>query len=202
MAMADNADRQLVDDFVQRIVELAQEAVNGQSKYSATELLALANFRIATKAPRLSSNKVNPFNIFQQEVRSNENLELRKPAPGTAGVNKGRPAFTGAYQKELAEEYKRRQAEFQQKAKELNEAPPDKVEKGSDLKTHRKLIKMAHTFSGELSSHGAHHIIMIVSNSQLPAFKPVSYVSDGYGRTFYKLMETNGWSMVRFLILC
>jgi hypothetical protein len=77
---------------------------------------------------------VNPFNIFQQaqELKSNENLYLRKPVLGTADVNKGRPAFTGAYYRELAEEYKRRQAEFQQRAKEQNEAPPDKVQKGSD----------------------------------------------------------------------
>jgi hypothetical protein len=124
------------------------------------------------------------------------------PAPSIPGVNKGRPAFTGAYQKELAEEYKRRQAEFQQKAKEKNEAPPDKVEKGSDLKAHRKLVKKALAFAGELGSHGAHHIIMIVPLSQLPVFKPVSYCSDGYGRMFYKLMETNRWSMGLFHMLC
>jgi hypothetical protein len=89
-----------VDDFVQRIQELAQEAVTGQSKYSASELLELARFRIASKAPpRVSSNKLNPFNIFQQEMKRDQNLQLRtgRPAPGTAGINKGRPVFTGNY---------------------------------------------------------------------------------------------------------
>jgi hypothetical protein len=59
MAMADDADCQFEYDFVQRIMELAQEAVTGQSKYAASELLELAKFRIAiaSKAPRLSSNK-------------------------------------------------------------------------------------------------------------------------------------------------
>jgi hypothetical protein len=111
--------------------ELAQEAVTGQSKYSGSELLELARFRIASKAPhRVSSNKLNTFNIFQQEMKRDQNLELRtgRPAPGTAGINKGRPVFTGAYQKDLAEKYKSRQAEFQHQAKERNDAPPDKVE--------------------------------------------------------------------------
>jgi hypothetical protein len=35
-----------------------------------------------------------------------EDAELRKPTPVRADINQGRPSFTGAYQKQLAEEYK------------------------------------------------------------------------------------------------
>jgi hypothetical protein len=55
---------------------------------------------------------VNSFNIFKQEMKSAENLDLRSPGPGAAGTNKGRPAFTGAYQQDLAEKYNARKAEF------------------------------------------------------------------------------------------
>jgi hypothetical protein len=116
MALADEADIKLVDDFVRRIEEIAQEAVTGQSKYSASELLELAKFRIASKGPRVSSNKVNPFNIFQQEMKSAENLELRRPGPGAAGTNKGQSAFTGAYQQDLVAKYNTRKAKLPQKA--------------------------------------------------------------------------------------
>jgi hypothetical protein len=202
MALADEADIKLVDDFVRRIEEIAQEAVTGQSKYSASELLELAKFRIASKGPRVSSHKVNPFNIFQQEMKSAENLELRRPGPGAAGTNKGRPAFTGAYQQDLAEKYNAHKAEFQQKAKERNDAPPNKVEKGSDLKAYRKLVKKAAAFSEELSNHDAHHVMMIVPGSALPAFKPLSFNSDGYGYAFRQRMEKRESSLLNFEVMC
>jgi hypothetical protein len=193
-----------VDDFVQRIQELAPRGRHRPVEVFGERVTGAGEIQHCLQGtpPRVSSNKLNPFNIFQEEMKRDQNLELRtgRPAPDTAGINKGRPVFTGAYQKDLAEKYKPRQADFQHQAKERNEAPPDKVEKGS---AHRKLIKKAHAFSGELSSHGAHHIIMIVPHSALPAaFKTVSYCSDGYGQGFARLMETDGWSITRFAIMC
>jgi hypothetical protein len=116
-----------VDDFVQCIQELAPKRPSPASRsirrasYWSWRDLGLP----PRHPPRVSSNKLNPFNIFQQEMKRDQNLELRtgRPAPGTAGINKGRPVFTGTYQKDLAEKYKPHQAEFQQ-----NDAPPDKVE--------------------------------------------------------------------------
>jgi hypothetical protein len=43
---------------------------------------------------------------------------------------------------------------------------------------------------------------MIVPHSALPAFKTVSYCSDGYGQRFAWLMEPDGWSITRFAIMC
>jgi hypothetical protein len=202
MAMADPADRQLIDDFVERIHELAQEAVTGQSKFSANELLELAGYRMGTKARRSAFNKVNPFNLFLQESKNAENEELRRPAPGRAGINHGRPSFTGDYQKAMADEYKSHQIEYQRKAKELNEAPKDKVAKGSDLTAHRKLLKKAYALSGELSNHSAHHIFFIVAHSANPAFRSVTLQSDGYGHGFYKIMGNNGCALDRFETMC
>jgi hypothetical protein len=202
LTIADPADRAFVDSFVQRINELAQEAVAGQSKFSATELLELARFRMASKAPRPLSNKVNPFNLFLKERKGDDNADLRKPAPGVAGINKGRPTLTGDYPKMMAEEYKERKAEFQQKAKEQNEAPPDKVAKGSDLKAYRKLVKKVAALSTELSSHGAHHVFMVVAQSSSPTFKPMGCTSDGYGQAFYKIMTRNECTVEKFQIMC
>jgi hypothetical protein len=202
MAMADPADRQLIDDFVERIHELAQEAVTGQSKFSANELLELAGYRIGTKARRPTFNKVNPFNLFLQESKTAENEELRRPVPGRVGINHGRPSFTGDYQKAMADEYKSHQAEYQRKAKELNEAPQDKVAKGSDLTAHRKLLKKAYALSGELSNHSAHHIFFIVAHSAKPAFRSVTLQSDGYGHAFYKIMGNNACALNRFETMC
>jgi hypothetical protein len=90
MAMA---DRQLIDDFVQRIHALAQEAVTGQSKFSANELLELAGYRMGTKARRSAFNKVNPFNLFLQESKTAENIELRGPAQQHNVAHSANPAF-------------------------------------------------------------------------------------------------------------
>jgi hypothetical protein len=80
-------------------------------------------------------------------MKGAENLELRRPGPGAADTNKGLSAFTGAYQQDLVGKYNPRKAEFQQKAKELNKAPPKMLKKGSDLKAYRKLVKKAAAFS-------------------------------------------------------
>jgi hypothetical protein len=100
-------DRQFVEAFVNCVLEPAQEPVTGQSKFSAHELLQLAGYRIgARRHVRPSFNKVNPFNLFLNSSMSAEDTELRKSTPLGADINQGRPSFTGAYQKHLAEEYK------------------------------------------------------------------------------------------------
>jgi hypothetical protein len=163
MAMADEADCQLVSSWM----TLSSASRNLPKRPSpASRSIRRASYWswLASKAPRVSSNKLNPFNTFQQEMKRDQNLELRtgRPAPGTAGINKGRPGFTGAYQKDLAEKC------VQAPSRAPNLRHRTRLRKGSDLKAHRKLIKKAHAFSGELSSHGAHHIIMIVPHSALP----------------------------------
>jgi hypothetical protein len=100
-------DRHFVEAFVSCVLEPAQEPVTGQSKFSAHELLQLAGYRIgARRHVRPSFNKVDPFNLFLNSSMSAEDTELRKSTPLRADINQGRPSFTGAYQKHLAEEYK------------------------------------------------------------------------------------------------
>jgi hypothetical protein len=61
-AMSNPEDRQFGDDFLQRVMELAQETVGGQSKFTAMELMQLAGYRIQAKVNRVPFNKINPFN--------------------------------------------------------------------------------------------------------------------------------------------
>jgi hypothetical protein len=44
-----NGDHQFVDDFLERVIDLAQEHVGTQSKFSAQQLLELAGFRFPAK---------------------------------------------------------------------------------------------------------------------------------------------------------
>jgi hypothetical protein len=125
---------------------------------------------------------------------------LRKPATDKAGVNMSRPSFTGDYQKELAEEYKLRKPEYQQKDKELSEAPTSTLKTDSALQTYRKLMKKATVFAQELARHDVHHIIMMVPQSVALASKMVSSV--GFGEIFYKILTTKGVNGQDFHSFC
>jgi hypothetical protein len=107
-ALSNPEDRQFVDDFLQRVMELAQEKVGGQSKFSAMGLMQLAGYRIQAKVKRASFNKVTPFNLFLKENKTADNKSLPTPVRGAAEINHARPSFTGAYQKHMSGEYKLR----------------------------------------------------------------------------------------------
>jgi hypothetical protein len=61
-AMSNPEDRQFGDDFLQRAMDLAQETVGGQSKFTAIEIMQLAAYRIQAKVKRVPFSKINPFN--------------------------------------------------------------------------------------------------------------------------------------------
>jgi hypothetical protein len=126
-AMSNPEDRQFRDDFLQRVMELAQDTVGGQSKFTAIELMQLAGYRIQAKVKHVPFNKINPFNLFLKENKTSENGTFRRLVPGKADIIHGRPSFTGAYQKHMSDEYKLRKADYEQKAKELNNAHMPKV---------------------------------------------------------------------------
>jgi hypothetical protein len=193
-------DREFVDNFIQAVVDLAQESVGTHSKFSAHELLQIAGFRFPAKVFRPSFRKVNPFNLFLQDRKDSDTEELRKPAPGRPDVNMGRPAFTGEYQKQQAKEYKLRKSEYQQKAKEINDDPKAKLETDSDLKRYRTLMSKATDFGHELAKLDIHHIVIMVPQSaSLPA-KIIA--SNGYGDTYYKLLTHKGLNGNQFDAFC
>jgi hypothetical protein len=111
-----------------------------------------------------------------------------------------RPSFTGDYQKELAEEYKLRKPEYQQKDKELSEAPTSTLKTDSALQAYRKLMKKATVFAEELARHDVHHIIMMVPQSVALASKMVSSV--GFDEIFYKILTTKGVNGQDFHSFC
>jgi hypothetical protein len=193
-------DRQFVDDFLDRVIELAQEHIVTQSKFTADQLLELGGFRFSTKMFRPKVKKVNPFNLFLHERKAPDNAELRKPAPGKPGVNMGCPTYTEAYAKKLAEEYKLSKPEYQQKAKELSEAPTSTLKTESALQAHRKLMKKATVFAQELARHDVHHIIMMVPQSVSLVSKVVSSVA--FGEIFYKILTTKGVNGQDFHLFC
>jgi hypothetical protein len=112
----------------------------------------------------------------------------------------GRPSFTGDYQKELAEEHKLRKPEYQQKDKELSEAPTSTLKTESALQAHRKLMQKATVFAQELARHDVHHIIMMVPQSVALASKMLSSV--GFGEIFYKILTTKGVNGQDFHSFC
>jgi hypothetical protein len=75
-----------VEDFIQRVMELAQETVGGQTEFTELELMQLelmqlGGYRIQAKTMRASLNRVNPFNLFLKENKTTENESLAQPAP-------------------------------------------------------------------------------------------------------------------------
>jgi hypothetical protein len=126
-AMSNPEDRQFGDDFIQRVMELAQETVGGQSQLTAIELMQLAGYRIQAKVKRVPFNKINLFNHFLKENKTAENGTFRRPVRGKVDIIHGRPSFIGAYQKHMSDEYKLRKADYEPKAKELNDAHMHKL---------------------------------------------------------------------------
>jgi hypothetical protein len=95
-------DRQFVENFIQAVVDLAQESVGTQSKFSAHELLQFAGFRFPAKVFRPSFRKVNSFNFGLQDRKDSDIEELRKPAPRRPDVNMGCHGFTASGRKKFA----------------------------------------------------------------------------------------------------
>jgi hypothetical protein len=62
-----------------------------------------------------------------KENKTAENGTFRRPVPAKPDIIHGRPSFTGAYQKHMSDEFKLRKADYEQKAKELNDAPMPKL---------------------------------------------------------------------------
>jgi hypothetical protein len=69
-AMSNPENRQFVDDFLQRVMELAQETVGGQAKFTGIELMQLAGYRIQAKVV------MNPAGPSPSGLRFSMELEV------------------------------------------------------------------------------------------------------------------------------
>jgi hypothetical protein len=195
-------DRQFVDDFLERVMELAQEAVGGQTKFTAIELVQLAGYRIQAKVKRASFNKVNPFNLFLKDNKTDDNVSLWKPVRGGEHINNGRPSFTGSYAKHMSVEYRDRKSEYEQKAKELNEAPKPKLTTESGLATWNRITKLATTFTSTMNDYDVHHILFMIPPNASPSMRGMCTSSNGYGKAFQLLMDQKETSVEQFEDLC
>jgi hypothetical protein len=87
---------------------------------------------------------------------------------GGGHINNGRPSFTGSYQKHISVEYRDRKSEYEQQAKELNEAPKPKLTTQSGLATWNRITKLATTFTSTMNDYDVHHILLMIPPNASP----------------------------------